>query len=201
MTKYEMLQDDDLIKLSRLGDKDAEEFLLVKYTPMVISETRTLFLIGAELEDLTQEGMIGLFMAIRDYSLESDASFKTFAYSCIRNRLKAAITRANRMKHSPLNTYISVIFNNDYEDSLDNDGQEKLSDRGANNPESLFIKNERISQMYEELEMKLSAMEKKVVELYLRGLSRSEIADELGKTEKSVDNALTRIHTKLRDEK
>ena len=110
MTKYEMLQDDDLIKLSRLGDKDAEEFLLVKYTPMVISETRTLFLIGAELEDLTQEGMIGLFMAIRDYSLESDASFKTFAYSCIRNRLKAAITRANRMKHSPLNTYILAVL-------------------------------------------------------------------------------------------
>ena len=199
MTKYGMLPDEDLIKLSRLGDKDAEEYLLVKYAPMVVSETRTLFLIGAELEDLTQEGMIGLFSAIRDYDLDSEASFKTFAYACIRNKLKNAITRANSLKHSPLNSYISVIFNNDYEDNLDNDGQEVISDKGVNDPEALFLRNERLVQMYEELDMKLSGLERRVAELYLKGLSRSEIAEMLGKTEKSVDNALTRIHNKLKD--
>ena len=199
MTKYEMLQDDDLIKLSRLGDKDAEEYILVKYTPMVMSETRTLFLIGAEVEDLIQEGMIGLFSAIRDYDMDSPASFKTFAHICVRNRLKTAITMANRMKHSPLNSYVSVIFSSDYEENLDEEGREKLSDMGDNDPEHLYIENERLEQMYRALDLKLSAMERKVVGLYLNGLSRGEIADALGKSPKSIDNALNRVHNKLKE--
>jgi RNA polymerase sporulation-specific sigma factor len=179
-----------------MGDKDAEEYLIIKYTPLVNSEVRTMFLVGAEIEDLAQEGMIGLFQAIRDYSEESNASFSTFAYRCIKNRCMTAITSANRKKHSPLNTYISIFYNDD-----DADGDEKyiVSDEGINNPESLYLRREKIEKMYEEMEMKLSFLEKKVVEFYLEGLSRREIAERLGKSEKSVDNALTRIHNKLKD--
>ncbi|MBO5608796.1 MAG: sigma-70 family RNA polymerase sigma factor [Eubacterium sp.] len=196
MTKYNMLSDDDLLRLIKMGDKDAEEYLIIKYTPLVNSEVRTMFLVGAEIEDLAQEGMIGLFQAIRDYSEESNASFSTFAYRCIKNRCMTAITSANRKKHSPLNTYISIFYNDD-----DADGDEKyiVSDEGINNPESLYLRREKIEKMYEEMEMKLSFLEKKVVEFYLEGLSRREIAERLGKSEKSVDNALTRIHNKLKD--
>ena len=196
MTKYNMLSDDDLLRLIKMGDKDAEEYLIIKYTPLVNSEVRTMFLVGAEIEDLAQEGMIGLFQAIRDYSEESNASFSTFAYRCIKNRCMTAITSANRKKHSPLNTYISIFYNDD-----DTDGDEKyiVSDEGINNPESLYLRREKIEKMYEEMEMKLSFLEKKVVEFYLEGLSRREIAERLGKSEKSVDNALTRIHNKLKD--
>lgn len=196
MTKYNMLSDDDLLRLIKMGDKDAEEYLIIKYTPLVNSEVRTMFLVGAEIEDLAQEGMIGLFQAIRDYSEESNASFSTFAYRCIKNRCMTAITSANRKKHSPLNTYISIFYNDD-----DEDGDEKyiVSDEGINNPESIYLRREKIEKMYEEMEMKLSFLEKKVVEFYLEGLSRREIAERLGKSEKSVDNALTRIHNKLKD--
>ena len=197
MTKYNMLSDEDLIKLTRMGDKDAEEYLLIKYTPLVNNEVRTMFLVGAEIEDLAQEGMIGLFQAIRDYDEKSPASFSTFAYACVKNRCRTAITTANRQKHSPLNNYISIF----YSDDEGNEGDEKdvISDEGLNDPEFIYLRQEKIEKMYEELELKLSGMEKKVVSLYLEGLSRKEIADRLGKSEKSIDNALTRIHNKLKD--
>ena len=197
MTKYNMLSDEDLIKLTRMGDKDAEEYLLIKYTPLVNNEVRTMFLVGAEIEDLAQEGMIGLFQAIRDYDEKSPASFSTFAYACVKNRCRTAITTANRQKHSPLNNYISIF----YSDDEVNEGDEKdvISDEGLNDPEFIYLRQEKIEKMYEELELKLSGMEKKVVSLYLEGLSRKEIADRLGKSEKSIDNALTRIHNKLKD--
>ena len=196
MTKYNMLSDDDLLRLIRMGDKDAEEYLIIKYTPLVNSEVRTMFLAGAEIEDLAQEGMIGLFQAIRDYSDNSGASFSTFAYKCVKNRCMTAITAANRKKHSPLNTYISIFYNDD-----ESEGDEKsvVSDEGINNPESIYLRREKLERMYAEMEMKLSFLEKKVVDFYLEGLSRREIAERLGKTEKSVDNALTRIHNKLKD--
>ena len=196
MTKYNMLSDDDLIKLIKLGDKDAEEYLIIKYTPLVNSEVRTMFLVGAEIEDLAQEGMIGLFLFFRDYSPDSHASFSTFAYKCIKNRCMNAVTSANRKKHSPLNTYISIFYNDD------TSGEEKsvVSDEGINNPENIYLRREKIEKMYSEMEMKLSSLEKKVVDLYLEGLSRREIADRLGKSEKSIDNALTRIHNKLKND-
>ena len=195
MTKYNMLSDDDLLRLIRMGDKDAEEYLIIKYTPLVNNEVRTMFLVGAEIEDLAQEGMIGLFQAIRDYSDKTGAAFSTFAYKCIKNRCMTAITTANRKKHSPLNTYISFFYN---DDEFDGDEKSVISDDGINNPESIYLRREKLEKMYEEMEMKLSFLEKKVVDFYLEGLSRREIAERLGKSEKSVDNALTRIHNKLK---
>lgn len=196
MVKYDKLPDDLIIDLIRSGDKDAEEYLLIKYMPLVKSETRFLYLAGAETEDLAQEGMIGLVSAIRNYKVESDASFITFATVCIRNRIHMAITAANRMKHTPLNSYVSIFYNENDDDS--GDVKNIISDENASNPENIVLRQEQIEQMYEQLDMKLSPVEKKVARLYISGDSRKEIAEKLGKTEKSVDNALTRIHNKLK---
>ena len=196
MTKYEKLPDNLLIELIHSGDKEAEEFMLIKYMPLVKSETRFLYLAGAETEDLAQEGMIGLIFAIRDYSEKMSTSFLTFATVCVRNRIHAAITAANRLKHSPLNSYVSLFYNDNEDGIYENAGL--VGDVESNNPENIVLRQEQIEQMYEELDMKLSPVEKNVAKLYISGLSRREIASSLGKTEKSVDNALTRIHNKLK---
>ena len=197
MTKYEKLPDDIIIELVHQGDKEAEEYMLLKYMPLVNSETRFLYLAGAETEDLAQEGMIGLFTAIRDYIPDSDASFITFATVCIRNRIHSALTAANRQKHAMLNNYISLFYN----DLEEGNGElsNLTSDDNISNPEFIILRHEKIEQMYEKLDMKLSPVEKNVAKLYIQGLSRKEIATQLGKTEKSVDNALTRIHNKLKE--
>ena len=125
------------------------------------------------------------------------ASFHTFATTCVRNRIHAAISAANRQKHLPLNSAISLYYNEtEGEDYLNE--KDIAGDAEANNPENIILRHERIAQMYEEMNMKLSSMEIMVTKLYLEGLSRREIADRLGKTEKSVDNALNRVHNKLK---
>ena len=197
MTKYEKLPDNLILELINKGDKEAEEYMLLKYMPLVKSETRFLYLAGAETEDLAQEGMIGLFTAIRDYDAGQGASFITFATTCVRNRIHTALTSANRQKHAPLNSYISLFYD-DKEDGGRNEIDELASDEGYTNPEYIVLRQEQIEQMYEELDMKLSPVERSVAKLYIKGLSRREIAEELGKNEKSVDNALTRIHEKLK---
>ena len=198
MTKYDKLPDSILLELVASGDVDAQEYMLLKYKPLVISEIRFLYLVGAETEDLAQEGMIGLFTAIRVYKKDMKASFHTFATTCVRNRIHAAISAANRQKHIPLNSAISIYYNeNEDEDSMNE--KEFMSDEEKSNPENIILRHERIAHMYEEMNMKLSSMEKMVTRLYLEGLSRREIADRLGKTEKSVDNALNRVHNKLKN--
>ena len=195
---YSTYSDTELVKMSKSGDFDAEEYLIIKYTPLVNNEVRTMFLVGAAIEDLAQEGMIGLFTAIRDYKKDMKASFHTFATTCVRNRIHAAISAANRQKHIPLNSAISIYYNeNEDEDSMNE--KEFMSDEEKSNPENIILRHERIAHMYEEMNMKLSSMEKMVTRLYLEGLSRREIADRLGKTEKSVDNALNRVHNKLKN--
>ena len=196
MTKYDKLPDNILLELIGGGDRDAEEFLLLKYKPLVISETRFLYLVGAETEDLAQEGMIGLFTAIRDYKQDMNTSFHTFATVCVRNRIHAAISAANRQKHFPLNNAVSIYYN-ETEDSAEE--KDFISDEEAFNPENIVLRHEKIEQMYSEMNMKLSSMEKMVTKLYLEGLSRKEIADRLGRSEKSVDNALNRVHNKLKN--
>ena len=194
MTKYEKLPDDILIDLVKSGDRDAEEYLLIKYLPLIKSETRFLFLVGAETEDLSQEGMIGLFLAIRDYDKNKDSSFHTFATICVRNRIHAAISAAKRKKHFPLNNAVSLYYSEGDEDEKD-----IVSDDNVTNPENIILRQEKIEQMYEKMNMKLSTTEKNVTKLYLEGLSRKEIAERLGKNEKSVDNALNRVHNKLKE--
>lgn len=196
MTKYDKLPDNLIIELVRQGDREAEEYMLLKYSNMVNSEVRFLYLAGADMEDLAQEGMIGLFTAIRDYDPESNASFSTFANICIKNKVYSAITNANRQKNLPLNSYVSLFY-----DQEDEGAGEKLymSDNGEGDPENIVLRHEQIEQMYKDMDMKLSPMEKKVAKLYIDGLSRKEISEFVGKSEKSVDNAITRIHNKMRD--
>lgn len=193
-TDYSQLSDNEIIVKIAAREDGAVEYMMQKYGPLVKKEVRTVFLIGAEAEDLTQEGMIGLFKAIRDYEPDKGASFSTFATICVRNQIKSAISASNRKKHTPLNTYISIYA------EINEDGIPLLeleSHREDSNPEDLVIAKERKSDLMKKIESELSKYEKKVIDLYLEGLSYSDIAQKLGKTEKSIDNALFRIRGKL----
>ena len=193
-TDYSQLSDNEIIAKIAAREDGAVEYMMQKYGPLVKKEVRTVFLIGAEAEDLTQEGMIGLFKAIRDYEPDKGASFSTFATICVRNQIKSAISASNRKKHTPLNTYISIYA------EINEDGIPLLeleSHREDSNPEDLVIAKERKSDLMKKIESELSKYEKKVIDLYLEGLSYSDIAQKLGKTEKSIDNALFRIRGKL----
>lgn len=192
---YGTYSDTELVKMSKEGDFDAEEYLIKKYSYIVRYEIRFLYIVGAEGEDLMQEGMIGLFSAIRSYDVNSKVKFSTFATTCIRNRVNTFIKTSNREKHIPLNTYISIYSGEDEEDEVPI--YEQLIDDSPG-PEEEVIESERFREMYAELDKRLSAVEGAVARLYISGKSRSEIADAIGKDEKSVNNALTRIRNKLK---
>ena len=190
-----MPADEELALRSQSGDREAEEQLLKQYSDVVKREIRFLFLVGAETEDLAQEAMIGLVKAIRDYSPNRGAAFRTYATRCIRNQIRTAITAAGRQKHQPLNTYISI-----YADSTE-EGEKLLSElavrEDSGNPEALVLRKEGLEEMEERMQLKLSPLERRVAELYLAGLSYAEIAERLGRNERSVNNALTRIRRKI----
>lgn len=191
---YSQLNDNEIIQKIAAKDDGAVEYMMQKYGGLVKKEVRTVFLIGAETEDLTQEGMIGLYKAIRDYEPDKGASFSTFATLCIKNQIKSAITASNRKKHTPLNTYIS-IYGDDEDDGM---GISLLeASKGNYDPEAIILAREQKFDMLKKIDSKLSSYEKKVIKLYLDGMSYADIARELGKTEKSIDNALFRIRGKL----
>ncbi|MGN0151182.1 MAG: RNA polymerase sporulation sigma factor SigH [Wujia sp.] len=192
---YNTLSDNEIIKLIRSQDADAMEYMLKKYGNLVKREIRTVYLIGAEMEDLTQEGMIGLFKAIRDYEPDKGASFSTFATLCIRRQVQTAIRTSNRKKHTPLNTYISIYAENEECGTALADDLE--AEQNVSNPENMVIAREQRSVLEKKIHSELSSLENKVLELYLDGLSYTDIAMKLGKTEKAVDNALQRIRFKL----
>lgn len=192
---YTKMDDNQILALGRTGDDEAMEFMLQKYGYLVKREVRTVYLIGAETEDLTQEGMIGLFKAIRDYRPEKAARFATFATLCIRRQIQNAITNSNRKKHVPLNTYVSLYMN--VEDSDSFMLGERLESARQEDPEKLLLAKEQQKNRKERIRKELSKLEQQVLMLYLQGLSYDAIAEQLGKTEKSVDNALQRIRAKL----
>lgn len=199
MTDFSNYSDDQLIKIIREGNSDSvycEEFLLKKYNPLIKKEIRFLFLVGADTDDLTQEAMIGLLKAVREYDLDGRAEFITYATHCIRNQIKSAITAYQRKKHTPLNSYISLYSSrSDDEEMVLSDA---IGDSSQVNPEELVIKQEKYEEMFLAIDEKLSPLEKKVVRLYLDGLSHADIAKEIKRTEKAVNNALTRVHNKLK---
>lgn len=192
---YTKMDDNQILALGRAGEDEATEFLLQKYGYLVKREVRTVYLIGAETEDLAQEGMIGLFKAIRDYSPDKAASFSTFASVCIRRQIQNAITNSNRKKHVPLNSYVSLYMNSEEGDNFML--EERLSTSREEDPEKLLIAREQIEDRNARIKKELSKLEQQVLKLYLQGLSYEEIAEQLGKTEKSIDNALQRIRGKL----
>lgn len=190
---YDDLSDIELIKLTREKDDDAMEYLIMKYGFIVKHHARTMFLIGAENDDLMQEGMIGLFKAIRDYDEEMKASFPTFATLCVKRQIDTAIKAYNRKKHAPLNTFVSISADDEQYTTDD-----EIQDRSVEaNPELAILIKEQHEAMLEKIKKELSPYENKVVELYLEGHSHTDIAKELEKSSKSIENALNRIRTKL----
>lgn len=189
MGQYEAFSDEELIAKMREGERGISDHLMEKYKDTVRSRARAMYLIGGETDDLIQEGMIGLFKAIRDYAPDKNTSFRTFACLCIDRQLYSAIQNSNRQKHIPLNSYVSLSTEMD---------TEVLQELWVENPESIVIDRERAVLLQKEIKSKLSAMERKVLDLYLKGYGYQKIAEILGKTPKSADNALQRIRAKVR---
>ncbi len=199
MKKYQVFSDEELILRYKKGDNDVGEYVLNKYKPLVRKHANTMYLIGGETEDLIQEGMIGLFKAMRDFDINKNRTFFSFADLCISRQMYSAVEASNRKKHIPLNNYISFSQSDDdsgyrMEDVLE-------SDENSVNPEKILIQKEVISDFYKELRNNLSEFENKVLELYLEGENYVSIAQVLNKSPKSIDNALQRIRQKLAQKK
>ena len=196
LENIQSISDDELVVIAQSGNDDANEELIGRYKNLVKSKARTYFLIGADKEDIVQEGMIGLFKAIRDFKGDKQCSFKAFAEICITRQIITAIKTATRQKHIPLNSYISLnkpMYDEDSEQTLlDTIVENKIFD-----PEEIMISKENFSDIEEKMENNLSKLEWNVLSLYLEGKSYSEIAQMLNKTEKSIDNALQRIKKKM----
>ena len=183
--------DEKLIEQCRLGDQAALDYILNKYKPLVIKKARSMFLIGGETEDLIQEGMIGLFKAIQDYNMEKYVSFYAFSKICIERQIYSAVTSAGRKKHSPLNGYVSLSHSEDF------DREEKHSASVVLNPEDTILDRERIRLIRRMLDEQLSTLESSVFNLFLEGHSYVQMAELLDRKEKSIDNAMQRIKSKL----
>ncbi len=196
---YTGYSDEELLIRLRDGEKGIIDHIMNKYKNLVRSKAKSMYILGADSEDLIQEGMIGLFKAIRDYDSGRDASFFTFADLCVSRQMYTAVQASRRQKHIPLNNYISLYGNV----STNRDGEEEalvniLTDNSDLNPEALMIDKENVDRLEMLIERELSSFEKQVLDLYLTGMSYQQIAKVLGRDEKSTDNALQRIKTKLR---
>lgn len=194
-TDFETMDETLVLALAKEGSTDAVEFLLNKYKNFVKSKSRTYFLIGAEKSDIIQEGMIGLYKAIKNYNPESGSSFRTFADLCITRQIITAVKTATRLKHMPLNSYISL--NKNVNDENEDTPIESIREICHPDPEEIMINRERLVMLESQLKEALSKYEISVLNCYIGGKSYTEIATELGKSEKSIDNALQRIKKKL----
>lgn len=195
MDRYQNLSDEELIQRLRAGDAGIMDYVLYKYKPLVRKKANAMFLIGGDTDDLIQEGMIGLFKAIRDFRQEKEASFYHFAEICITRQIYSAVEASNRKKHAPLNTYVSFYSETGEE------GQplsEVLISEISDNPEERMIERENVEQFLEKIRENLSKMECKVLDDYLSGLNYQQIAEKMGKQPKAIDNALQRIKNKIR---
>lgn len=195
-TELEHLTDEEIVELAKNGNVTALEYLINKYKNFVRAKARTYFLIGADREDIIQEGMIGLYKAIRDYRYDRQASFRAFAEICVTRQMITAIKTATRQKHIPLNSYISLnkpVFDEESERTLG----EVVTTEKEGNPEEMFINQENLMDIESTMQRILSPLEQDVVNLYLEGKSYTEIAQKLGRHVKSVDNALQRVKRKL----
>ena len=193
---YQDMPDEDIVALCRTGDAVAVEYLLNKYKNFVRSKARSYFLIGADHEDIVQEGMIGLYKAIRDFRPEKLASFRAFAELCITRQIITAIKTATRQKHIPLNSYVS-LNKPLYDEESDRTLLDVCAEGHSANPEELLISQEDLRGIHQKIDEVLSGLEQEVLAAYLDGKSYQEIADMLGRHVKSIDNALQRVKRKL----
>ncbi len=197
--KYQSETDEMLIERLRDGERDIIDFIMNKYKNLVRSKAKSMYILGADTEDLIQEGMIGLFKAIRDYDAGRDASFLTFAELCISRQMYTAVQASNRKKHMPLNSYISLYATPESGNNSTN--EEFINFLGLaeqKNPEQLLIDKENVLSLERKIEEELSTFEKQVLDLYITGMSYTQIARVLGRDEKSTDNALQRMKAKIR---
>lgn len=192
----EKLEDDDLLQLVRQGDSAALDVLIHKYINFVRAKARTYFLIGADKEDIIQEGMIGLYKAIRDFDGEKLSSFKAFAELCVTRQIITAIKTATRQKHIPLNSYVS-LDKPIYDEESDRTLLDVIAGSKAVDPQELLVNRENFGDMELKLSELLSELERKVLQLYLDGRSYQEISVLLNRHIKSIDNALQRVKRKL----
>ncbi|MFO7319168.1 MAG: RNA polymerase sporulation sigma factor SigH [Limnochordia bacterium] len=193
---FEDLADEEIVEYAREGDTVALEYLIHKYKNFVRAKARSYFLIGADREDIIQEGMIGLYKAIRDFRADKLASFRAFAELCITRQIITAIKTATRQKHIPLNSYVS-LNKPLYDDESDRTLEDVLAGNKVTDPEELVISREEFLDIESKMSEFLSDLEWSVLMLYLEGKSYQEIADQLSRHVKSIDNALQRVKRKL----
>jgi len=188
--------DEEIVEYARTGDAKALEYLIGKYKNFVKAKARAYFLIGADREDIVQEGMIGLFKSIRDYREDKLSSFRAFAELCITRQIITAVKTATRQKHIPLNSYIS-LNKPIYDEESDRTLMDIISYSYISNPEELMINKEEYAAIENEVFKVLSKLEIHVLSLFLKGRTYTEIASDLKRQVKSIDNALQRVKRKL----
>jgi RNA polymerase sporulation-specific sigma factor len=194
--QFECLTDEDLIEQVHLGNADALDFLISKYRLFVKAKARSYFLVGADKEDIIQEGMIGLYKAVRDFKEDKLASFRAFAELCITRQIITAIKTATRQKHIPLNSYVSLdkpIYDEESERTL----MDVITSPISEDPEYLMIHREDYRHLERKMGEVLSELEQQVLIRYLEGQSYNEISEDLNRHVKSIDNALQRVKRKL----
>ena len=193
---YDGMDDEKIVGLIAAGDRDAQEYLVYKYKNFVKAKARSYFLIGADKEDIIQEGMIGLFKATRDFKAGKQSSFRAFAELCITRQIITAVKTATRQKHIPLNSYVSLnkpIFDEDSDRTL----LDTISGTRITDPEELIIGKEEFNDIEDKMGEALSALERQVLMAYLDGKSYQEMAQVLKRHVKSIDNALQRVKRKF----
>ena len=191
------MTDEVLAGLAQAGDREAEDILIRRYVEMIRGKAHLYFIVGADSEDVIQEGMIGLFKAIHDYSGNREATFKTFAELCINRQILTAVKTASRLKHQPLND--SVSLSTPVDETGGGTLEESLGGDMASNPEAVFMENTLSSLLTDENSTLFSSMERRVLKEYLAGRKYPEIAQSLGKSYKAVDNAMQRIRKKINE--
>jgi len=194
--QFSNMDDEQLVEMVHKGDSEALDYLIHKYRQFVRAKARSYFLIGADREDIIQEGMIGLFKAIRDYKDDKSSSFKAFAELCITRQIITAIKTATRQKHIPLNSYVS-LDKPVYDEESDRTLMDMLTATKSLDPEELIINQEEFDHIEIKMSELLSDLEREVLALYLDGQSYQEISGELNRHVKSIDNALQRVKRKL----
>ena len=192
MGNYEKMTDEQLICKLQNGEEEIMDYIMEKYKGLVRKEAMAMYLRGGENEDLIQEGMIGLFKAVRDYDVEQETSFYSFAKLCISRQMYSAITASQRKKHMPLNSYVSLYDKAGKEERV----LDTIRAGDESNPEQIFLHKEYVKKLEDELEQQLSELEQKVLYLHLLGTDYKTIAGLLDRSPKAVDNALQRIKLK-----
>lgn len=199
MKDYSNYSDEEIIEMITGGDNQAMDYLFSRYKPLVEKKARSYFINGGSRDDLTQEGMIGLFKAIRDFEADKNIAFFPFADLCITRQIITAVKRSARKKHGPLNNYISLNKPAFEEEESDEDLMDYVPSNRIEDPEDLIIGQEETNRIKVELLGKLSQLEKQVLQLHLSGINYKEVAEILDRPVKSIDNALQRIKKKTEE--